>query len=117
MPVFYGPGSHLILFIITLVPQILQMLLLPVGMRSGELFMTLKGVTRTADTVRRQGGRAAKHIQPYVRCGEKQKKLKRAIIIAFIIVFDLLLGHDPPIEKHCISFTELFVRLYWEQLF
>lgn len=45
-----------------LVPQILQMLLLPVGMRSGELFMILKGVTRTADTVRRQGRRAAKHI-------------------------------------------------------
>lgn len=40
-----------------------QILLLPVGMRSGELFMILKGVTRTADTVRRQGGRALSHIQ------------------------------------------------------
>jgi len=31
-------------------------------MRSGELFMILNGVTRTADTVRRQVGCASRHI-------------------------------------------------------
>lgn len=35
----------------------------PVGIRSGEVFIVLNGVTRTADTVRRQAGRAVRHIK------------------------------------------------------
>lgn len=43
-------------------------------MRSGELFMILNGVTRTADTVRRQGGRASRHIEKKREQKREQKK-------------------------------------------
>lgn len=47
--------------------------------------MILNGVTRTADTVRRQGGRASRHIEK--KENRKENRKKKSIIIAYLQFF------------------------------